>query len=280
MLPRPTTHSKALGPGVVGPELAVPSSHPLALPPGAHPQVPLSGAQPFMVDPSMVDASGGHRQRTQYPYVTGTSVLGVVYADGILIACDTLGAYGSTKRYKSLERVKKVNDRCVVAASGEISDFQQIMKYLDELVLSDFTSEDCIELGPREVYNYLTRVMYNRWGCRGYSACCRGGGDGVGAAVIKHVHTVCGGVGVLHARACMCLRAAASVRHGVWVAHKPGNLQRDAFPAAITDAPTPCRSPPLNYPRGTPGATRWTRCGIRWWWGAWRMASPSWAQWA
>lgn len=38
------------------------------------------------------------------------------------------GAYGSTKRYKSFERLRKVNDACVVGASGELSDFQYIMR--------------------------------------------------------------------------------------------------------------------------------------------------------
>jgi hypothetical protein len=38
--------------------------------------------------------------------VTGTSVLALKYKDGVLMACDTLGSYGSTKRYKSVERMK------------------------------------------------------------------------------------------------------------------------------------------------------------------------------
>lgn len=38
------------------------------------------------------------------------------------------GAYGSTKRYKSFERLYKVNDACVVGAGGELSDFQYIMR--------------------------------------------------------------------------------------------------------------------------------------------------------
>jgi hypothetical protein len=42
----------------------------------------------------------------QYPYVTGTSVLALKYKDGVLMACDTLASYGSTKRYKSVERMK------------------------------------------------------------------------------------------------------------------------------------------------------------------------------
>lgn len=132
MLPRPTSHSKALGPGVAGPELAVATSAVLDAPPRPTPQQPLSGAENFMVDPVALD-SAGPRQHTQYPYVTGTSVLAIKYKDGVMVACDTLGAYGSTKRYKSVERIKRINDHVVVAASGELSDFQYIIKLLDEL---------------------------------------------------------------------------------------------------------------------------------------------------
>lgn len=68
----------------------------------------------------------------RYPYVTGTSVLAIKYADGVMVASDMLGvhsrehfsprclwevadtslaarhagAYGATKRYKSVERIK------------------------------------------------------------------------------------------------------------------------------------------------------------------------------
>lgn len=70
-------------------------------------------------------------------------------------------AYGSTKRYKSVERIFKVNSKCVVGASGEISDFQQIQRYLEELTLDDFQADDGIELTPKQVHSYLTRVMYN-----------------------------------------------------------------------------------------------------------------------
>lgn len=85
-----------------------------------------------MVDPAAL-AQGGNKQRTQMPYVTGTSVLAIKYKEGVMVACDTLGAYGSTKRYKSIERIKRVNDHVVIAASGEISDFQYILRLLDEL---------------------------------------------------------------------------------------------------------------------------------------------------
>jgi hypothetical protein len=151
MLPRPTTHSKALGPGVAGPELAVATSAVLDRPPQPSAQQPLSGAQAFSVDPSLVESADGPRQHTQYPYVTGTSVLAVKYAGGVMLACDTLGAYGSTKRYKSLERIVRVNARTLVAAGGEVSDFQYISRLLGELATDDYRTDDGIELGPREV---------------------------------------------------------------------------------------------------------------------------------
>jgi 20S proteasome subunit beta 7 len=42
-----------------------------------------------MVDPS--ELADGPRQHTKYPYVTGTSVIGLKYKDGVLIVADTLG---------------------------------------------------------------------------------------------------------------------------------------------------------------------------------------------
>ncbi|KAG2492385.1 hypothetical protein HYH03_009333 [Edaphochlamys debaryana] len=159
MLPRPTTHSKALGPGVAGPELAVATSAVLDRPPqpGAH--LPLSGAAPCAVDPASLHDP---RQHTKYPMVTGTSVMAIKYKDGVMLGCDMLAAYGSTKRYKTTQRMYRVNSKCVVAAGGEISDFQHICTLLDELTTDDFRTDDGIELTPQEVYAYLCRVLYNR----------------------------------------------------------------------------------------------------------------------
>jgi 20S proteasome subunit beta 7 len=159
MFPIPTSHSKALGPGVTGPELLVPSSYVAVRPPAHVDHQPTCGAQSFALDAML---PGDPIQHTKQPYVTGTSILGVKYCDGVLMAADTLGSYGSTKRYKSLERIKQVNSSCAVAASGEYSDFQQIMTYLDELTTDDYRMDDGIQLGPKQIYAYLCRVMYNR----------------------------------------------------------------------------------------------------------------------
>lgn len=44
------------------------------------------------------------------------------------------GSYGSTLRYKSVERIKPIGKHSLLGASGEISDFQEILRYLDELM--------------------------------------------------------------------------------------------------------------------------------------------------
>ncbi|GAQ90311.1 20S proteasome regulatory subunit beta protein [Klebsormidium nitens] len=131
-------------------------------PPAAH--VPYAGE-------SSVPGAAGHKfdvpvdgpaKHTNDPYVTGTSVLGIKYKDGVLIAADTLASYGSTIRYKSIERLHKVNDHTLLGASGEISDYQYISNLLEELATDDFNHDDGLQLNPKEIYAYLTRVLYNR----------------------------------------------------------------------------------------------------------------------
>ena len=72
------------------------------------------------------------------------------------------GCYGSTKRYKSFERLRKINSKTAIGAGGELSDFQYIMTLLEELMKEDFCLDDDIEMSPREVFAYLNRVIYNR----------------------------------------------------------------------------------------------------------------------
>lgn len=57
---------------------------------------------------------------------TGTSVVGIQFNDGVLVAADILGSYGSLARYRNLERIMKVNDNIILGASGDYADFQCI----------------------------------------------------------------------------------------------------------------------------------------------------------
>ncbi|PPD69139.1 hypothetical protein GOBAR_DD33985 [Gossypium barbadense] len=84
-------------------------------------------------------------QRTLYPYVTGTSVVALKYKDRILMAADmgdellqTCDVQYVHMRYKSVERMKPIGKHSLLGASGEISDFQEILHYLNELMRNKF----------------------------------------------------------------------------------------------------------------------------------------------
>jgi len=94
--------------------------------------------------------------------VTGASILGITYKDGVLMISDTLASYGSMARYKSVQRIEKVNDGAIVGASGEFSDFQYIKDLLEDLTDEEFDMDDGCEMSPSQIHSYLSRVMYNR----------------------------------------------------------------------------------------------------------------------
>jgi len=100
--------------------------------------------------------------RTTDPIVTGTSVLAIKYSKGILMAADTLASYGSLARFKNIERMRVVGKKTLIGASGEYSDFQYLLDVLGEIIDRDNFQEDKHQFQPREIFSYLTRVMYNR----------------------------------------------------------------------------------------------------------------------
>jgi 20S proteasome subunit beta 7 len=101
-------------------------------------------------------------KHTQYPIVTGASVIAVSYNGGIILGADTLASYGSMARYKGVCRLSQVGSSTIVGGTGEMSDFQQMQQYLEDITDSSWLCEDGLELKPAEVYSYMGRVLYNR----------------------------------------------------------------------------------------------------------------------
>ncbi|KIY43196.1 proteasome endopeptidase complex, beta subunit [Fistulina hepatica ATCC 64428] len=123
------------------------------------------GTYPIHQRPNNVygkDAFADGVQRTQQPIVTGTSVLAIKYKDGIMMAADNLASYGSLARFKDVQRLHPVGDYTCIGASGDMSDFQYIQSILEELMIDEFTANDGHALGPAEIHEYLSRVMYSR----------------------------------------------------------------------------------------------------------------------
>ena len=71
---------------------------------GPHP----GGLHNFPAKKSTMSMKGPKTRVTQ-PMTTGSSVFSIKYKDGVVMAADTLGSYGSLARYVDLERVIKVS---------------------------------------------------------------------------------------------------------------------------------------------------------------------------
>ncbi|RNA06220.1 proteasome subunit beta type-4 [Brachionus plicatilis] len=102
------------------------------------------------------------KQQTQNPMVTGTSVLGIQFDGGVLIAADLLGSYGSMAQMRQLQRVFKVNEKTVIGASGDYSDYQFLLEKIMQKVNQDNCLNDGYVYKPKQLFSWCTRVLYNR----------------------------------------------------------------------------------------------------------------------
>lgn len=68
------------------------------------------------------------------PMVTGTSVLGVKFTGGVIIAADMLGSYGSLARFRNISRLMKVNNSTILGASGDYADYQYLKQIIEQMV--------------------------------------------------------------------------------------------------------------------------------------------------
>jgi len=99
-------------------------------------------------------------QHAKNPIVTGTSVLGIKYAGGVLLAADTLCSYGSMAKYKSAERLRVVSPGTIIGAGGEYSDFQYLIDDLKKKSQAELNEDDGGALDAQGYWNYLRAVMY------------------------------------------------------------------------------------------------------------------------
>lgn len=94
--------------------------------------------------------------------VTGTSVVALKYAGGVVVAADTLGSYGSTCMFTSLQRLAKVGEHTLIGGSGEYSDFQYLVHTLEEYVVREKEDDDGATMDPAEIFSLVSQMMYNR----------------------------------------------------------------------------------------------------------------------
>ncbi len=98
--------------------------------------------------------------RTTDPMTTGSSVMGLVYKDGVMLACDTLASYGSLAYWQKVSRIAEVAPGTLLAASGEVSDFQEAQEIIQSLSRQDRCLADGHAHDTRQIWSYMSRVMY------------------------------------------------------------------------------------------------------------------------
>ncbi|ESP00519.1 hypothetical protein LOTGIDRAFT_230810 [Lottia gigantea] len=101
-------------------------------------------------------------QRSAYPVVTGTSVLGLKFNGGVIIAADMLGSYGSLARFRNISRLNRVNDSTVIGCGGDYADYQFLKSVIEQRVIDEECLDDGFGFTPKSMFSWLTRVLYNR----------------------------------------------------------------------------------------------------------------------
>lgn len=106
----------------------------------------------------------GTKQKSNGPQITGGSVIGVRFDDGVVIAADNSGSYGSFMKYDDIERLIIVGKETVVGFGGDISDMQYINRILDDIVIQQdiYDNDGQVHLRAPHVYEYLCRLLYKR----------------------------------------------------------------------------------------------------------------------
>jgi 20S proteasome subunit beta 7 len=97
-----------------------------------------------------------------YPTTTGTSVIGVMFDGGVVLAADKLGSYGSLARFRNVDRIFAATDEAVLACGGDIADYQFIRDIVEQKVRDDVCGGYTKQLDAGALHCWLTRVLYNR----------------------------------------------------------------------------------------------------------------------
>ncbi|ATY63211.1 proteasome component PRE4 [Cordyceps militaris CM01] len=103
------------------------------------------------------------QSHTQQPIVTGTSVIGIKFKDGVVIAADNLASYGSLARFTDVQRIKTFQGKSVVGFSGDVSDMQYMDQHLTALANDEhYSNGEEPRLNAENLHRYLAKMLYNR----------------------------------------------------------------------------------------------------------------------
>jgi len=91
---------------------------------------------------------------------TGTTTIGIVCKDGLVLAADKRATSGYLISWKKFDKIITITDNVAVTVAGTVSDVQLLVKYLKaELKLKDIRTGR--ETTVKEASNLLANFVYN-----------------------------------------------------------------------------------------------------------------------
>lgn len=91
---------------------------------------------------------------------TGTTILGIVCKDGVVMASDRQSTAGTIVLNKNSEKTKQVNDYLLIAGTGMVSDIQRVAKILPaELKIKELKSRSRPSI--RQAASLLANISYS-----------------------------------------------------------------------------------------------------------------------
>lgn len=92
--------------------------------------------------------------------VSGTSLLGVVYNEGVLLVGDTILSYGSLAKFTGVSRFHKLGNTTVMGSSGDYGDFQSLCEEFTRVRKVSELEGSGKELNTAEWHSYLGVFMH------------------------------------------------------------------------------------------------------------------------
>jgi len=91
---------------------------------------------------------------------TGTTILGIVCKDGIVMASDRQSTAGNLVMNKNSQKTKQINDYLLISGTGMVSDIQRVEKLLTaELKLKELKSRT--RPSVKQAANLLSNILYS-----------------------------------------------------------------------------------------------------------------------
>src|SRR3989344_7902315 len=91
---------------------------------------------------------------------TGTTILGIVCKDGVVMASDRQSTAGTIVMNKNSEKTKQINDYLLISGTGMVSDIQRVAKILPaELRLKELRSKS--RPNVKQAASLLSNISYS-----------------------------------------------------------------------------------------------------------------------